>query len=542
MKILFMAIALLLAGASIGIYGSYPELHSELPVIYWVTDPNPAREEQVAIFHRWLIKNHYGETVTLTSADDARGFLARNWPTPIVAAMREANPRGPDLWNGDLRPVDVEHIALPLTVVVPLTELKLDTANRDQSKQIIQSVSGVAGDIMDMGPLHYFVELGVLEDVTTEAKEMGFSTEQTFAAIEPDLTVHGRQYGFPCNVYAQMLWANKATLTRYGIPAPPRRWTVEEFESLGKQFVAAANPPDQPHRYFFANDVPLLPLMRSTGLSMFNETLTRSTLADERFAETLRRLYKWTYDDRLLPSLADRQSFDTQSGYGGANLQLFNNGNYALLGGMGRYALIQLRKFGQLDLAVAEPPHAGFPNTATGTRCAAIYVGGQPDLAKYFLAYLASEDYNMQVVRDADALPPNPKYTEVEEYLRPPDYPSEWGLHEAFSEAAENIAIAAARTPFGPDATVSREFTNARDAVLVGGVSPEEAAREAAERINAVIARTVAEDPRLEEQYKAALARQEQIDQRRAAGKPVPLEWIANPFHRHYYQTMGWAE
>jgi len=95
----------------------------------------------------------------------------------------------------------------------------------------------------------------------------------------------------------------------------------------------------------------------------------------------------------------------------------------------GRYGLIQLREFSlerrkdnrpALQLAVSEPPHGGFPNTSTGTRAAAVYKGGKHrDLAKYFLAYLASEDYNMNIVRDADALPPNPAVTKSEAYLRP---------------------------------------------------------------------------------------------------------------------------
>jgi ABC-type glycerol-3-phosphate transport system substrate-binding protein len=169
-------------------------------------------------------------------------------------------------------------------------------------------------------------------------------------------------------------------------------------------------------------------MWRSLGLSQYNETLTACTLDDPRTVRVLRLIYKWTYEDHIIPTLAERDSFATDAGYGGSTIQLFNSGNYALFPCC-RYGLIQLRNFqksrrekGQprLELAVVEPPHGGFPNASTGTRASAVYKGGRhQDLAKYFLAYLASEDYNLNIVRDSDALPPNPKYTRTEAYRRP---------------------------------------------------------------------------------------------------------------------------
>ena len=37
-------------------------------------------------------------------------------------------------------------------------------------------------------------------------------------------------------------------------------------------------------------------------------------------------------------------------------------------------------------------------------------------------------------------------------------------------------------------------------------------------------------------------ATDEYIDERRAKGQRVPLQWISNPFYRRYYQHMGWIE
>lgn len=493
MKYLFATIAVILLLASAAIYASYPDLRSDVPVIYWVTDPNPARERQVATFHQWLIdEGHVTE-------------------------------------DGE-----------------PKVELRLDVGNNDLSKKIIQGVSGVAGDVMDIGSplLGYLAQVGILQDVTDVAEQMGFSTAQTYEAVEPEITVDGRQYGFPCNVTAHMLWVNKATFEKYGQPSPPHRWTLDEFEQRGKAFVEAANEPGERQTVFFLNNIPLPILFRSMGLGHFNETLTGCTLDDPRFVEVLKRKRKWIYEDRILPSAQERDSFDTAGGYGGATLQLFNRGNYAMFMS-GRYALIKLRdfaeRFGPLDMDVVEPPHDGFPNTTTFARTATVYVGGgHPDLAHLFLAFLASEAYNELIVDDADALPPNPIYTELEAFKRPPDYPNEWGLHEMFVEAAESIAIGGEYSPFVLTSFVNRQMTQAEQSVLIGRLTAEEAAAWLAQTINDQIHRNLRQDPALRDRYEQRLAQQAQIDALRAAGEPVPAALIENPFHRKYYAAQDW--
>lgn len=63
--------------------------------------------------------------------------------------------------------------------------MKVDYANRDVSKQIIQGVSGVGGDVMDIwspgGDMHYFKEIGILEDVTDSSR--GQTTHLLMAAV-----------------------------------------------------------------------------------------------------------------------------------------------------------------------------------------------------------------------------------------------------------------------------------------------------------------------------------------------------------------------
>lgn len=466
-------------------YKLMPESTSKVPILYWVTDDNPARKVQIETFYKWMEKNGY-----------------------------------------------------------PKYEVRVDAANRNVSKIIIQGVSGVAGDLLDQGGLYidYYTSIGLLKDVTDDAKKLGFGPEKTYPAIRNEITVQGRQFTFPCNVYVVLCWINKKTFEKYGQPIPPPRWTVEEFEKAGLAFVEKANEGKKRREVFFVNYVDGNILMRSAGLDIFNETLTACVLDDPRFVKILKLQYKWMYVDHLVPSSADLSSFSTESGYGGSTFQLFNNGNYGMVQ-CGRYALIQFRKFGRMSLAVSEPPHFEYPVAHTSTRSCGVYAAGKNrELAKYFLAYLASEDYNMNIVMDADALPPNPEFTKREEFIRPKDYPNEWGCHEMFARSALEIALTASRSPFVLIGAVYRHLGFYQDQFMNNRATAEDVARLATARINEEIQRSLQENPQLQPLYNERKEIQKKIEAYRAEGRKVPSAWLFNPFHKKYYRDMGWTE
>ncbi len=487
MRILFIVICCALVGASLVVHWMNPNVQSSVPIIYWVTDNNPARALQIKTFRDWLKKNNYQDI-----------------------------------------------------------DLRIDTANGDMTKTIIQGVSGVAGDAIDCGTsggnLVYLVETGIVEDVTEDGLKMGFDPSKTYESIRDDITVNGRQYVFPCNVYAALYFVNKGTFEKYGLKPPPMRWNFEEFEKFGREFVEVANKGQQRRTIFLCPDVPQINVARSLGEDIFNETLTAATVDRPGFVKAFELCYKWTYVDHLTPSAAEVASFSSQSGYGGLTFQLFNSGNYGMIS-TGRYALIQFRQFGKMQLDAVEYPNGGYPNTTIGSRAAFVYKGGKhKDLAKYFLAYLASEDYNMNIVEDADSLPPNPIYTLREEYLRPKAYPNEWGVHEKFAKDAVDISIVLSKTPFGSNSRVYTHLWNSSSALMSQIYTPLETAKIAAERINEEITRNLDENPKLRAAYDEACGRQKKIDELKAAGKKIPLSLVSNPFHQKYYKDTGRAE
>ncbi len=262
--------------------------------------------------------------------------------------------------------------------------------------------------------------------------------------------------------------------------------------------------------------------------------------------------HRWTFESpRLLPTSSERSSFSASSGYGGAGLAMFAQGNYALIYG-GRYLLIQFRKISDeriaaggraMDLSVSEMPHWTMPVSRTFTRATAIYAGGQrKELAKYFLAFLASEEYNRNIVADGDSLPPDPRYSRLEAFRQPKERPDEWGVHAALAETMETIAVPAESSPFVIDDVVARLLEKAQDYHINNLKTAEEALADLEREMAAEIRRSLDEDPDLLPLYEVRLATQAKIDDLRARGEKVPLSWISNPQHRRWYVFNGWAD
>jgi multiple sugar transport system substrate-binding protein len=479
---------IVLTAASVALYRTLPENRGPAPVLNWVTDDDPVRRETIALFGKWLADNH-------------------------------------------LPPVD----------------LRVDTANLDvlpsgASKELVQGVSGVGDDLIDVytNQLELFQATGMLADLTETAPRHGFGPDKTYGNLKSDFMIAGRQYGFPRNADTAMLWVNRDTFARYGVPEPPSRWNWDQFETLGRRFVAAANPPGTRKRIYFLNRVWLPVLRRGTGLSEFNETMTRCILDDPRNVEVMRRLYRWTVVDRLMPTLQEQYALVTDASLYQSNFSLFAGGRFAMMY-EGLWALIRLRPRGDFNMRVIEPFNSGFPNVDFGCGEVGIYAGSKHrEEACRFLEFLTSEPYNLMVARSGDSLPPIPAYAATPAFLHPNDKPGERGIQEAFAKAIREIGIAETKSPFALPSVAFRIEMEENESMLAGRITPEEEARHCAQRVNDEITLNLRQDAGLRRFYDGQVAIQAKIDALRAAGKPVPASWITNPFHLAYYKAKGW--
>lgn len=452
------------------------------PVLYWVTDINRARVAEMELFEQWMADNDY-----------------------------------------------------------PAFEIRLDSSNTDVSKKMIQGVSGVGADILslvrDEGWLLH--STGMLADVRPLAEKHGFTVDQTWPAARDAFMIDGEQVGFPRATPVQVYFLNADLFAQHGQPIPSADWTVEEFEAAGKAFVAAANAGQERQTVFFSDTINALTLRRGFGRSMFNETMTRATMDNPEAARVLRLMHKWIYEDKIIPSQADLD-FLAGSDTNTSRIQLFRQGRYALLTAA-RYSLVQLREGPPMQLVARRLPDGGFPNGLLGTGSVGLYVKTpHQELGAYLLKFFASETYNMSVVRSADSMPPVPRFTQTEEYLRPPDYPNEWGVHEVMADLMD-IAMIGCASPFVLPTVANRIESNHRLAVMADVYSPEEAVARTEQFINREIELNISKNPELRAKYEQLLEDQSEIDRLRAAGEPVPLALITNPFYRRYYVAQGWS-
>jgi len=455
---------------------------TDRPVLYWVTDINPARVAEMELFEKWLTDNNY-----------------------------------------------------------PEFEIRLDSSNADVSKKLIQGVSGVGADIISLvrDEAWLLQSTGMLADIQPLAEEHGFTVDRTWPAARNAFIIDGQQVGFPRGTPVQVYFLNADLFAQHSQPIPPADWSIEEFEAAGKAFVAAANAGLERQEVFFADNINAMTLRRGLGRSMFNETMTRATLNNPESTRVLELMHKWVYEDKIIPSQADLD-FLAGSDTNTSRIQLFRQGRYALLTAA-RYSLVQLRQGDPMQLVARRLPDGGFPNGLMGTGSVGLYVKSpHQDLGAYLLKFFASDTYNLSVVHSADSMPPVPRFTEIEAYLRPPDHPNEWGVHEVMADLMDD-AIMVGASPFVLPTVANRIEANNRLAVMADVFGPAEAVARTEEFINREIDLNVSKNPELRAKYERLLADQAEIDRLRAAGEPVPLELITNPFYQRYYVAQGWA-
>lgn len=462
-----------------------PSQQSDVPILYWTTSPYGIREEQVEGFQEWLKANDY-----------------------------------------------------------PPVEIRLDNSNNDLSKKLIQGISGVGGDVIDTysDQLYMLQATGMIQDVTEPAEKYGFSPEATFPELRSDLIIDGRQWGFPANTGTSIYWVTLDTLGKADLGTLPRKWDVDTFEEWGTRYVQARNPEGERQLYFFANTVDIIELLQSTGLSQYNETLTACPLDDPRYVMVLNRVWRWIHELQLIPTREEESTFAVEGAGGtslGARMALFARGNYAMLHLM-RYAIIRLRQYGDPRYSASFMPHFAYPNARMGGGAVAVYRDSPlKEHAYRLLAYLASDKHNQLVVETGDGLPVNPEFVETEAFLRPEGRENEWAAHAAFADSALNYGIARVRSPFVESSVMGRIQMDHYQSFLAGLLTAEEAASRTARQVNQEIQRKLEDQPHLLEEYDRRLGLQEKIDRRKAAGEPIPEQWVFNPFYQKYYRDTN---
>jgi multiple sugar transport system substrate-binding protein len=360
----------------------------------------------------------------------------------------------------------------------------------DQTKLIVQCATGTGPDVVDtqLEALPTLVQAGVLLDLSPYAEEMGFSVKNTYPALSDALKVDGKQYAFPCNVWANAVIYNKAVFDDHGVPYPESDWSLEDFIRAGQGIRNNASKSGKKHLPVanWLGGWIVQDMFAGLGGRYFSEDGVVSLLDSRESRRAFRIYHELIFKHKVIPTAAELAAASAQGGWGSYGLTLFSSGRAAMLF-CGRWYIVQAPNYPNLKGnlgAVALPRIDGRKSAGmAGTRCAGINVKSRhAQEALKFLAFLASPEYNRLIVMDGDALPPNPKLAKTGRDLVNEAVPDP-AFHQVFIEA-----IARARpidiSPFIDFAMVLRWYNERVGEVENKLLTPDEACRKLAREIN----------------------------------------------------------
>jgi ABC-type glycerol-3-phosphate transport system substrate-binding protein len=305
-------------------------------------------------------------------------------------------------------------------------------------KVILQCSSGVGPDLFDGYGCQLSVDSGIAWDITELAEKNGFSKDNLWPSIMNDVCYKNissevRQYAYPASVNAPILIFNKNIFDQHGVPYPTSNMDWNEFVEIAKKVT-------------FINQNSSLSVYGVTGTTWFiffesqhgeyiSEDGTRLLINDKKMQNAFQMYHDFLYQYHVTPRATDLQTMNTQGGWGGTPLHLFQEEKLSMTI-MAKQGLISLRiayKHQQEALKKWEKdPHRDpkkrpillrvgsvilphFPNQPPCCRPKSrdVLINAQSpnrEQSTHFLQYLSGPEYSKIINETADSLPPNPKY------------------------------------------------------------------------------------------------------------------------------------
>jgi multiple sugar transport system substrate-binding protein len=555
----------------------------------WATDPNPARNLQTAIFGKRQVRLYERDVADwpalagalASPAEQGAGsravlerlgeFLpqeARGAVDAVRAGRGGENHRAVILQSLNrlldtrdlLRPADLERLDLSYDARLlrdrpraELTEVEAFALNRRAleaalpgtlrravrvevsvesgaaEKLIVQCATGTGPDVIDVYGLNQmltYVQTGILVDLTPFAGEMGFGPENTFAAIKGNLLVDGRQYRFPCNVWANCVVYNRKVFDDHGVPYPREGWTWDDFIRAGRDLLAKPAASGRKHLAVANwNSVWMYEdMLLGHGGRCFSPDGLASTYDAPESVAAMQLYHDLMHVHEVIPTPAEAAAMSSQGGWGSGGINWFCDGQAGMVF-IGRWLLNRLGNYPELSphLGAARLPRVGERPSAGQTDCrgAGINVKGpHREAALKFLRYLASVEYGRVIVHDGDALPPNPALARTGSGLVNAVAPDP-AFHQPFVDAMED-ARPLAMSPFIDGAQVERWLRERIDKVENKVLAPAEALRGLAAEIDERIRRNLERRSDLRRKFEKVTGRKWTADWHRRSADARP--------------------
>ena len=407
------------------------------------------------------------------------------------------------VWVSDDNPARREQIAL-FNRMHPQFDLRLDPDNGGMEKVIVQSVGGVGPDVFDCyGPfqLASYVRAGIALDVTEDLARAGVDVSRdTWACAQPYVVYEGRVYGYPTNACLDALWFNKEIFDRCGEAYPKGPWTWEAFIPLAKRLTVREENGRIRHFGFSFDPWAWKFFLTQWGGRVFSEDGTRCEIDSAEAIASVAFMHDLIYKHRIMPSTSEEEAMAQQGGWGSSTIKFMGAGRLATAIG-GRWWLCTLRAYEGLRLGAVESPHG--PRRKYWSYARSTLVNrNSPHRAEAaaFIRYLSGPAYDRLINQQADGLGPTKRYA-TDENLYNPAFPGE-DFHAVFRDVMaygepERIS------PFVNAAVVDRILTKQLDLVRRDAKAPGEAMRTAAKEIEREMGKALARDPSLRERYEA---------------------------------------
>ncbi|MHB9037960.1 MAG: extracellular solute-binding protein [Armatimonadota bacterium] len=416
--------------------------------------------------------------------------------------------RIPLLWVTDDNPARSEQVAL-FNNMNRRYHLKIDPANGGTEKVIVQSIAKVGPDMFDssgQGQLSDYVKADIAWDITQELEKAGIDVNKAvWSLARPSVVYEGRVYGFPANVVTNGIWFNKDIFDEHGIKYPKGPWTWKELLTVAQR-LTERDKNGRVKRYgLLCSWYWWRQFIIQWGGRTYTADGTRCIIDSPEAIAAAQFMHDLIYKYRVMPSPAEEATMATQGGWGSDSIAAFSAGKGAMALG-GRWWLSSLRKHSGLRLGAVECPHGRYRVFLGAARVTLINKHSPRRYqALEFLKYAAGKEYNELVNQQADALAPVIQYSYGSAYTHNSAYPAE-DFHAVWRDAAK-YTVPEQVSPFVMSQVATRILDRQMDLARTNQKTPAEALKAAAGEINAEIHKNLEKDPLLRAKYEALVRR-----------------------------------
>lgn len=296
----------------------------------------------------------------------------------------------------------------------PDIRLTTDPGNFFIEKMIVQSLAGLGPDLFDATGVYVLERLvasGMAMDLTGLAREHGFDETKTWPGAVGNITLFGRQYAFPGNVYSNVIFYNKNVFDRYGEPYPPREMTWQEFVEVGRR-LTKRTAEGRGYACFGAMNLYWYELILQAGGRIYSPDGMRCVLDSPEAIEGVEFYRDLMFKDHLMPTPQEQSSISGQGDLGLDVLEWFARGKVAMIR-MSKLGLLKLERYPELKgkIGFCHLPFYRKKVSLISSRLIGINRKSRhlPE-AIAFMKFLTSPEYNGEVSRFKDGLAPVPQF------------------------------------------------------------------------------------------------------------------------------------